>query len=232
MLFRSTWNEYASVRSDKEAFRLTHYSSLFNSAHCRIEIKGMDFILGWDDRYTTKEWNNQVNQMKKEHLKDFVEIDAQVAEEIKVVLQNYKDELVVCQAHLSTGLVGYEYNSAISKKAHLEKMIKIYSRMVDLLPTFEITESDIITAQNNLTVNEYNRDITEDFYKKRILTAKCDLLRAILNNLNLLLCNKESTVNSCPPIVLVHPHERMLSHGTVEYWKSMYITHRDRKSVV
>ena len=77
-----SWSEYKARCTDKKGFTLTHYSKLFNAAHCRVNIKGLDFQLGFDERfYNEKEWNNQVDQFKDSHLEDFVEITAEVAEE-------------------------------------------------------------------------------------------------------------------------------------------------------
>ena len=137
-----SWSEYKARCTDKKGFTLTHYSKLFNAAHCRVNIEDLDFQLGYDDRYSTKEWNNQVNQFKKAHLENFVEITAEVAEEIKNTLSAYEDELATVKAHLSTGLSGFEYNGAIAKKAHLEMMVAKYTRMVELLPTFAADEDE------------------------------------------------------------------------------------------
>ena len=137
-----TWSEYKARCTDKKGFTLTHYSKLFNAAHCRVNIKGLDFQLGYDDRYSTEEWNNQVNQFKKAHLENFVEITAEVAEEIKNTLSAYEAELVAVKAYLATGLSGFDYNDAINKKAHLEMMVANYARMVELLPTFAADEDE------------------------------------------------------------------------------------------
>ena len=137
-----TWSEYKARCTDKKGFTLTHYSKLFNAAHCRVNIEGLDFQLGFDDRYSTEEWNNQVNQFKKAHLENFVEITAEVAEEIKNTLSAYEAELATVKAYLATGLSGFEYNGAIAKKAHLEMMVAKYARMVELLPTFAADEDE------------------------------------------------------------------------------------------
>ena len=137
-----TWAEYKARCTDKKGFTLTHYSKLFNAAHCRVNIEDLDFQLGYDDRYSTEKWNNQVNQFKKAHLEHFVEITAEVLEEIKNTLSVYEAELVAVKAHLSTGLSGFEYNGAIAKKAHLGMMVAKYAKMVELLPTFAADEDE------------------------------------------------------------------------------------------
>ena len=137
-----TWAEFKERRTDKKGFALTHYSKLFDAAHCRVNIKGLDFQLGYDDRYTTEEWNNQVNQFEKAHLDHFVEITAEVAEEIKTTLSAYEADVVVVKDHLSTGLSGFDYNIAIAKKAHLKMMVAKYAKMVELLPTFAADEDE------------------------------------------------------------------------------------------
>lgn len=136
------WAEYKVRCTDKKGFTLTHYSKLFNAAHCRVNIEDLDFQLGYDDRYSTEEWNNQVNQFKKAHLENFVEITAEVAEEIKNTLSAYEAELATVKAYLATGLSGFEYNGAIAKKAHLEMMVAKYAKMVELLPTFAVDEDE------------------------------------------------------------------------------------------
>lgn len=178
-----TWNEYTAKRGDINGFRLTHYSRLFNSCHCRAIINDRDFILGWDDRYTTKEWNNQVCQMKKRHLSEFVEITPIVAEEIKVTLQGYQKDLVRTQEHLSTGLVGYEYNNAISNKQNIEKMIKIYSYYVKLLPEYVISEEDKDVVKGIIKEKTDLLNAEQDFYQKRILSVSIDLYQRILANM-------------------------------------------------
>lgn len=177
-----TWNEYTEIRSNKEAFRLTHYSPLFHNAHCSAVIKGMDFILGWDDRYTnTLEWNNQVNQVAKRHLEHYVEITPIVAEEIKQRLRDYQADLVKAEAHLKTGLSGYEYNSAIMAVDNAKKMVKIYSKHVELLPEFSVDVTEEIKA----VIAEHEETLSQeiDFYKKRILTNAIDFAKRILSNL-------------------------------------------------
>ena len=132
-----TWAEYKARSTDKGGFVLTHYSKLFNAAHCRVNIKGLNFQLGFDDRYFEKEWNNQVNQFKDSHLADFVEITAEVVREIKATLVNYESKLIEVNAMLATGLSGTDYNGAKSSQQHLEMMVNKYKRIVELLPSFE-----------------------------------------------------------------------------------------------
>ena len=137
------WAEYKARCTDKKGFTLTHYSKLFNAAHCRVNIKGLDFQLGFDERfYNEKEWNNQVDQFKDSHLENFVEITAEVVEEIKNTLSAYEAELATVKDYLATGLSGFEYNGAINKKSHLEMMVANYARMVELLPTFAADEDE------------------------------------------------------------------------------------------
>lgn len=38
-----TWAEFKERRTDKKGFALTHYSKLFDAAHCRVNIKGWIF---------------------------------------------------------------------------------------------------------------------------------------------------------------------------------------------
>lgn len=136
-----TWNEYKEICKDKNAFRLTHYSALFNSAHCRANIKGLDFILGWD-------------------------------------LRDYQKALEEAQAHLSTGLSGIAYNTAINNVDHNKKMVKIYNKIVELLPVF----ADDVTKDVQAKVEELeaNLALEIDFYKKRIIQESLDFYSRIL----------------------------------------------------
>ena len=83
-----------------------------------------------------------MDQFKDSHLEDFVEITAEVAEEIKNTLSAYENELVEVKAYLTTGLSGFDYNIAIAKKAHLKMMVAKYAKMVELLPTFAADEDE------------------------------------------------------------------------------------------
>ena len=144
-----TWAEYKARAIDKGGFVLTHYSKLFNAAHCRVNIKGLNFQLGFDDRYFEKEWNNQVNQFKDSHLADFVEITAEVVREIKATLVNYEYKLIEVNAMLATGLSGTDYNGAKASQQHLEMMVNKYKLIVELLPSFE----DVLLVDGSINSN-------------------------------------------------------------------------------
>lgn len=218
-----TWNEYKARSNALNGFRVTHYSALFHAAHCRVEIDGRDFQLAWDDRYSTKEWNNQVNQFKKEHLSNFVEITALVCEEIKTKLEDYKAELILVQAHLSTGLAGTDYNGAIANKDNIEKMITIYTRLVSMLPVFN---DDLTTeVQNIITVNEGLLEVETDFYKKRTLENKINFYNRVLNNLPVVQEEKEVmcdelTKLSDEQLTIVEQVYKALKQGSNVYYKT------------
>ena len=150
-----TWAEYKARSTDKCGFVLTHYSKLFNAAHCRVNIKGLDFQLGYDDRYFTKEWNNQVNQFKESHLEHFVEITAEVVHEIKATLVNYESKLIEVNAMLAAGLSGTDYNGTKASQQHLEMMVNKYKRIVELLPSFE--DVLLVEGSNNSKPNKTNQ---------------------------------------------------------------------------
>lgn len=215
-----TWNEYAEIRSNKEAFRLTHYSPLFHNAHCKAVIKGMDFILGWDDRYTnTLEWNNQVNQVNERHLGQYVEITPIVAEEIKQRLRDYQEDLVKAEAHLKTGLSGIAYNTAINDVAQAKKMIKIYSKHVELLPIFE----DDVTEELNTRIETLESElaIETDFYKKRIISNNIEFSKRVLSNLP----QKEMKIDNNPmeeSTQMIIEHDTSIEINSIEELKTAY----------
>lgn len=76
----------------KKVLHLLIIPKLFNAAHCRVNIKGLDFQLRFDERFYNEK-GGIIKWFKDSHLEDFVD-PAEVAEEIKNTLSAYEAELV------------------------------------------------------------------------------------------------------------------------------------------
>lgn len=183
-----TWNEYKARSASKNGFCLTHYSALFNNAFCMVNIEQnigtLTHKLGYDTRYFTKEWNNQVNQVADRHMDHYVEITAEVVEVIKTKLEGYKKALNKALEWLATGLSGYDYNQAINDKTFNSMMVEKYEMILSLCPSFDDKKDQGENMEKIINSMQANEMLTNVLNEQGIKCYTFDLYANYSNDLS------------------------------------------------